>query len=131
MTIFVDASALIAVIAGEEEADTLADALEADPDRICSAMAVWEATAGLCRSHGLTIPAARALVREFLEAGGIRLVPIGAAEGEAATDAYARFGKGRHPAALNMGDCFAYGCASAHGARLLYKGADFVLTDLG
>lgn len=40
------------------------------------------------------------------------------------------YGKGRHPAALNMGDCFAYACAQAHRARLLYKGEDFARTDL-
>ena len=47
-----------------------------------------------------------------------------------AADAYARYGKGRHVAALNMGDCFAYACAKAHGARLLYKGDDAARTDL-
>jgi ribonuclease VapC len=44
-----------------------------------------------------------------------------------AVEAYARFGKGRHPAALNMGDCHAYACAKANGARLLFKGGDFPL----
>jgi len=49
---------------------------------------------------------------------------------ELALDAYARYGKGRHRAALNMGDCFAYACAKANRAKLLYKGDDFVHTDL-
>jgi len=48
-----------------------------------------------------------------------------------ALDAYAQYGKGRHPAALNMGDCFAYGCARAHNARLLFKGENFARTDIG
>lgn len=47
-----------------------------------------------------------------------------------ALEAHARFGKGRHPAALNMGDCFAYALAKAHGAALLFKGDDFVKTDI-
>lgn len=47
-----------------------------------------------------------------------------------ATAAYDRYGKGRHPARLNMGDCFAYACAKTHDARLLYKGDDFSKTDL-
>ena len=47
-----------------------------------------------------------------------------------ALQAYAQFGKGRHPAALNMGDCFAYACARAHGAALLFKGEDFSRTDV-
>ena len=44
--------------------------------------------------------------------------------------AYAQFGKGKHPAALNMGDCFAYACARANNARLLFKGADFSRSDI-
>jgi ribonuclease VapC len=49
---------------------------------------------------------------------------------ELAIEAYAQFGKGRHAAALNMGDCFAYACARASKARLLYKGDEFARTDL-
>ncbi|HET6195707.1 MAG TPA: type II toxin-antitoxin system VapC family toxin, partial [Acetobacteraceae bacterium] len=51
-------------------------------------------------------------------------------EFDLATEAYAQFGKGRHPAALNMGDCFAYACARTNGARLLFKGRDFARTDI-
>ena len=55
---------------------------------------------------------------------------IGEQELEIATDAYAQYGKGRHPAALNMGDCFAYACAKANRASLLFKGDDFAKTDI-
>lgn len=130
MTIFADASALIAIIAGEDGADALADELEADQQCLCSALSVWETMAGLCRSYAFSVPAAREHVRHFLEAGGFRFAAIGEREWEIAADAYARFGKGRHPAALNMGDCFAYACATANQARLLYTGADFSRTDL-
>ncbi len=126
MTVFVDASAFIAIIAGEDGAD----ALDADPDRLCSAMSVWETVAGLCRSHGYAIPQAREQVQRFLDAGAFRSVAVGEREADIAVDAYARFGKGRHPAALNMGDCFAHACAKAHGAKLLFKGEDFRRTDL-
>ena len=61
---------------------------------------------------------------------GARLVSIGAIECTIALKAYATYGRGRHPAALNIGDCFAYACAEAAGAKLLYKGGDFALTDL-
>lgn len=128
--IFTDASALIAIIAGEAGADALADRLEADPERLCSAMAVWETVAGLCRSYAFTPQAARDHVQRFLDAAAIHLVPIGGAELDAAVDAYARYGKGRHPAALNMGDCFAYACARTQAARLLYVGNDFAATDI-
>ena len=59
-----------------------------------------------------------------------QVLPIGEAEQIAALEAHARFGKGVHPAKLNMGDCFAYACARVHGAPLLYKGEDFALTDI-
>ncbi|MFD1283065.1 type II toxin-antitoxin system VapC family toxin [Methylobacterium goesingense] len=130
MTIFVDASALIAIITGEPEADALSDRLEADADRLCSTLSVWETVAGLVRSYAFTVEAARAQVRLYLDAGAIRFVPLGEAESDLAIAAYDRFGKGRHPAALNMGDCHAYACARAHGAALLYKGDDFARTDL-
>ena len=130
MTIFIDASALIAIIGGEEDADALADTLEADRDRICSAVSVWETVAGLCRSFAFSVPDARATVQAFLDVAGVRMVAIGAPEFQLATDAYDRFGKGRHPAALNMGDCFAYAAARANSATLLYTGSDFARTDL-
>ncbi len=128
--IFTDASALIAIITGEDDADILADRLEADPERLCSALSVWETMAGLCRSYTLSVSIARAHVQRFLNTGGIRLVEIAEAEWVIAADAYARFGKGRHPAALSMGDCFAYACAKSNHAKLLYKGDDFAKTDL-
>ena len=130
MTVFVDASALIAIIAQEPDALPLAECLQDDPDRLSSSVAVWETMAGLCRSYGMTVEAARARVRLFLDALGIRITAIGEQEFDLAADAYARFGKGRHPAALNMGDCFAYACARAHGAKLLFRGGDFSQTDI-
>jgi len=60
----------------------------------------------------------------------LRLVAIHLDEMHIALDAYREFGKGRHPARLNMGDCFAYACAKTNNARLLYKGDDFAQTDL-
>ena len=103
MTVFVDASALIAIVAQELDALALAECLEGDPDHRSSAVAVWEAMAGLCRSHGMAVEATRARVRLFLDALGIRIVVIGEQEFGFAAGAYARFGKGRYPAALNMG----------------------------
>jgi ribonuclease VapC len=130
VTVFVDASALIAIVAQEPDALLLAECLQDDPDRLSSAVAIWETMAGLCRSYGMTAEAVRARVRLFLDALGIRIAAIGEQEFDLAANAYARFGKGRHPAALNTGDCFAYACARAHGAKLLFKGEDFSQTDI-
>lgn len=128
--VFADASALIAMIAGEDDADALADLLETDADRLCSAIAAWETVAGLRRSYAFSIPAAKERVERFLQTFGFRFVDIGEREWRLAIAAYARYGKGRHRAALNMGDCFAYACAKANGAKLLYKGDDFTRTDM-
>jgi ribonuclease VapC len=128
--IFADASALIAIITGEAEADRLADVLDNDQDRLCSALSIWETVAGLCRSYAFSVATARSRVQDFLDVGRFRFVGIGEREAEIATEAYAQFGKGRHVAALNMGDCFAYACAKSNRAKLLYKGDDFANTDL-
>jgi ribonuclease VapC len=130
MTLFVDASALIAIIADEPEAAAFADRIQAETVRVCSALSVWETVAGLCRSYAFSVPAARTHVRRFLSVGKLAFVPIGEREFEVAADAYAQYGKGRHPASLNMGDCFAYACARTNDAKLLFKGRDFTMTDI-
>jgi ribonuclease VapC len=130
LTIFVDASAMIAMMAGESDADELADRLGAERLRLCSAVSPWETLAGLCRSYLFSVPSARAEVQSFVELNDLKFVSIGEREIDLATEAYADFGKGRHPAALNMGDCFAYACAKANRATLLFKGDDFTKTDI-
>jgi ribonuclease VapC len=130
VTIFADASALIAIVAHEPDALALADCLDADKARLCSAMSAWETVAGLCRSYTFSVASARARVRLFLDALDFTFVAIGEAEFELAAEAYAQFGKGRHAAGLNMGDCFAYACARSNRANLLFKGDDFARTDI-
>jgi ribonuclease VapC len=128
--IFADASALIALIAREPEAIRLAGVLAVDPLRLCSALSAWETVAGLSRSYDLSVSTARARVGFFLDTLGFRYVVIGEAEFQAAAEAYERFGKGRHPASLNMGDCYAYACAKTNQASLLFIGNDFTKTDI-
>jgi ribonuclease VapC len=69
-------------------------------------------------------------VKDFVRTHGIEIASLGEREYDLAIQAYADFGKGRHPASLNMGDCFAYACAKAHRATLLFKGNDFGKTDI-
>jgi ribonuclease VapC len=123
--IFADASALVAIISGEADANELADCIELANLRLCSAISAWETMAGLCRSYSFTVPKARSVVQRLLSAGDFEVMTIGEREFEIAADAYARYGKGRHAASLNMGDCFAYAYAKSRGAKLLFKGADF------
>ena len=128
--IFVDASALVSIAAQETDALDLAGVLESDPVRLSSPIALWETVAGLCRSHIFSVESARDRVKGLCDLFGLQSVGIGDREYDLALQAYAQFGKGRHPAGLNMGDCFAYACAKAHNAALLFKGEDFAKTDI-
>jgi ribonuclease VapC len=128
---FVDASAIVAVLTREPEADAFADAMEGARSPITSPVAVFEAVLGICRKRHASVAEAQADVREFLGIAGVRTVPITDADAETALDAYSRYGKGRgHPAQLNLGDCFAYAVARQHRASLLFKGDDFDKTDI-
>jgi ribonuclease VapC len=128
--IFVDASALVSMAAREADAVALADILEAEQSRLCSAIALWETVAGLCRSYMFSVESARDRLNVLRELFRLQMVTIGEREHDLALQAYAQFGKGRHPAALNMGDCFAYACAKSNRAALLFKGDDFSKTDI-
>lgn len=113
---FVDASAIVAILAREPEADPLADILDTAPAPITSAIAVFEAALGLCRMRHASVAEAHADIEEFLGTAGVRTVPITGEEAKTALDAFARYGKGRgHPAQLNLGDCFAYAVAKNTG----------------
>ena len=86
-----------------------------------------EAGIVLISRHGLE---ARGDLRDFLEQGGLQVEPVTTEQAELALDAYQRYGKGRHPAGLNFGDCFAYALCKATGQPLLFKGQDFSQTDI-
>lgn len=128
---FVDASAIVAILTGEPEADALADLLEKAGAPITSSIAIFEAALGICRKRHASVEEAGADVREFLEMAGVRTVAIAEQDAETALAAFSRYGKGRgHPAQLNLGDCFAYAVAKNHRATLLFKGDDFAKTDI-
>ncbi len=129
---FLDASAIVAILTREPEADLLTDRLEEAAAPVTSPIAVFEAVLGICRKRHASIEEARQDVGEFLSAARVALVPLTAREAETALEAFSRYGKGRgHPAQLNLGDCFAYAVAKNYGMSLLYKGEDFDKTDAG
>jgi ribonuclease VapC len=127
---FVDASALIGIIAGEDDAESLAGRLDRSQHPRTSAVAVFEATLGLARIANCPVADGLALVDRLLSEVGVTVVPIDRDIGRGAIEAFARFGKGRHTAGLNMGDCFAYACARQIGVPLLCKGNDFPRSDI-
>ena len=128
---FVDASAIVAIILAEPDGARLAHALHHSSAPITSPLAIYEAVLAVRRVTKSTPTEAAADVTEFLRGFRIRVMSITSEMGEVALAAHARYGKGQgHPAQLNMGDCFAYAVAKDHRTSLLYKGNDFSLTDI-
>jgi len=127
---FVDASALTAILTGETDAADLLGRLERHSPRQTSPMAVWETVVAVARCRMMDVREAQPVVERFLTDFGVEVTTMPAAIRHTAIEAHARFGKGRHPAALNFGDCFAYACAREANAPLLYKGNDFSRTDI-
>lgn len=127
---FLDASAIVAILTSEEDGPALAQALDAASERYTSAIAVFETVAALARKRSFSTEEARTIVGRFLTTADVKLHMIGQKESEGALTAFTHFGKGRHSASLNLGDCFAYGCAKSLGVPLLFKGDDFTRTDI-
>lgn len=129
--IFVDASALVAIVCGEPDAPRLVARLTAAGAAITSPIAIYEAVLAIRRVLRGSLQDARQDVGDLIAQGKITVVPTTPEEAERALAAFARFGKGQgHPAQLNMGDCFAYAAAQQHGAAMLCKGEDFAQTDI-
>lgn len=108
MSLFVDASALVAIVVNEPERERFRDSILAGPDPLWLAMSCWETVSAVGRAEQLGVDLARAIVQRSANALGLRIVPIGAFELSAALDAYQKLGRASgHPAKLNFGDCFA------------------------
>lgn len=127
---FVDASALCAILALEDEAEDFAKRIRSAERRITSPLAVWETVINLPRLNGFDLETSEREVVKFLDVASIEITAVETETTALALDAFRRYGKGRHRAALNFGDCFAYACAKHHKVPLLYKGNDFTLTDI-
>lgn len=122
-----DTSALIAILQAEEGTDALLAAIEQDPVRLVSAASVLELSLVVMGRYGI---GAEPLLDRLLRDIGATVVAFDAEQLTIARDAAARFGRGRHAAALNFGDCFSYALAVARDEPLLCVGADFQRTDV-
>ena len=124
----VDTSALIAMLRDEPEAPFCAMAIENAAQRRISAANFLEAAVVI---DGSRDPVASRRFDELIHEAGIVIEPVTEAQARIAREAYRDFGKGTgHPAQLNFGDCFAYALAKATGEPLLFKGNDFIHTDI-
>lgn len=122
----VDTSALVAILLGEPDAERFARALGGAPVRLLSAVTRVELSFVIEGRKGETGRADLDLLRD----GGFEIVSVTPQQAEIAVDAFRRFGRGRHRAGLNVGDCFAYALAAATDHELLFKGNDFIHTDV-
>lgn len=127
---FVDASALVAIITEEDDWPDLAERLKQAKAPFTSPIAVYEAALAVGRIRGGDVQKGLFEVESFIRAAYMELRPVTIKETRGALVAHIHYGRGNHPARLNMGDCFAYACAAQAGVTLLYKGDDFTHTDL-
>jgi ribonuclease VapC len=125
--VVIDTSAMLAVLLGEPEAPPFIRAIADDPRRLISVMSALEASIVLSSRKG---PSGNLELDLFLHAADVQIVSFDRDQLEMARSAYQRFGKGRHRAALNLGDCCTYALARTSGEALLFKGEDFLHTDL-
>ncbi|HRJ43238.1 MAG: type II toxin-antitoxin system VapC family toxin [Caldilineaceae bacterium] len=122
----IDTSALLAILYGEEDAERFVRAIATAPVCRISAANFLEAAINIDSRGGAE--ASRQL-DFFIRQTGIEVADVTAAQAQIARQAYQDFGKGRHKAGLNLGDCFAYALARETGESLLFKGNDFIYTD--
>lgn len=123
----IDTSALIAILVGEPEQRAFIEAIEAADSRLLSTATLVETSIIIESRYGAEG------VRDldlFLGKAGVDLAAVDDEQARLARRAFSRFGKGRHPAGLNYGDCFSYALAMTAGEPLLFKGADFRQTDV-
>ena len=126
--IVVDSSAIIAILRREPDCDRLALILAGSDACIMSAVSFMESS--LVVAGRAVIPDVFRHLDVLIDEGGIEIVPHDKALAYGARDAFLRYGKGRHPAGLNFGDCASYALAKTRGLPLLFKGNDFSKTDL-
>jgi ribonuclease VapC len=125
--IVIDTSAIIAILREEPEAEFFAEII-IDQDRsLLSAIGLFEASMVMI---GRGPPGLADGLDTLVERTGIEVVPVDRQLAIDSRAAFVRFGKGRHPASLNLGDCISYALARARGLPLLYKGEDFAKTDV-
>ncbi len=126
--IAIDSSALVAILRNEPDALSFAEAIGAEELVIVSAVTSFETAMVLAgRSHGET---AWGHLDGLLTRAKVEVILFNSEQALLARAAFLKFGKGRHPAGLNFGDCAAYALAKSRNVPLLYKGEDFAKTDI-
>ena len=128
MTVVLDTSAVTAVVFGESDAEMFLSVMLSNAGDL-------QMSAGTAVELGIVVEARQGAEATkdlgiLVDRLGMATVAVDRVQAEAAVAAWRRFGKGRHPAGLNLGDCFSYALAKLTGAPLLFKGRDFAQTDI-
>lgn len=127
---FIDTSAILSILFNEEDKEEIATAISEANKRYTSATVLWECVVSSMNRKVMTKEQALKRVMDFLEMSNISIIPIDKQIGLEAIEAYDKFGKNRHKADLNFADCFSYACAKKYRMPLLFKGNDFIHTDI-
>lgn len=128
---FVDTSAIIAILCGEPAADQLEQDIDDCESAITSPLVILEATMVLSTRLTIEPDVAETRVRHLLNSGSVAITVIDDETASQAIKAFQHYGKGRRSGArLNLADCLSYACAKQHRVPLLYVGDDFARTDL-
>ena len=123
----IDSSALLAILQREPQRRSFIEAIESADSARMSVASFVETSIVIETRYG---PDGLRDLDRFLSRAAIELVPVDQEQGQLARSAFSRFGKGRHRAALNFGDCFSYAAAISLSEPLLFKGDDFMYTDV-
>jgi ribonuclease VapC len=134
---FVDASAIVAIIMREPAGETLSRDLEADAvsQHVTNPIALWEGSVALNRKLNLPLVKANALIADLLEASDVAIVPVSQSDISNALEAFDRFGRHRYAdkdrnRGLNIAECFHYATAKAHGGEILTLDVGFEIAGL-
>jgi ribonuclease VapC len=123
----IDASVLVAILLGEPEAAEFSRLIASDPKRLVSALSALEAAIVI---HARKGPVGLRELDLLIHSAGAMIVSLDADQVLLARSAYENYGKGHHPAALNLGDCCSYALSRFSRKPLLFKGNDFSRTDV-
>jgi ribonuclease VapC len=122
----IDTSAIIAILFEESEAEAFQSAIESNPSIVTGPVLIE----ALMVLTGRGIGSPEAELKNFIEGNKVDVLSFDAQMTSLAQQAFLAFGKGRHPAKLNFGDCMSYALAKSQNVPLLFKGDDFALTDI-
>ncbi len=124
----IDSSAILAIVFQEPGFEEILERIDEEPVVAAGTPTLTETGIVL---HARLVDGSRGLLERILDELEIQEIPFGEVHWREAVEAFRRFGKGQHPAALNFGDCMTYAVAQLAGEPLLFKGNDFGQTDVG